>query len=562
MKEFILEIPVKNKIDTARELFVKEPEIQLNHYETDFEFLVWGDKIAGKDFQQRLSLNRSPEFVVRNLYGHYYYVLINKTTQGIIVGNSLFSILPLYYHYGKDTITVSDNSIILARHLNKKLINNRFILETLLFNYPLFNESIFKDIYLVPSNSYLCISRGSYSVRRHTETADLFECNPMSIRHSLKFMPDVFLETVSKYLPEEKYACSLTGGFDGRALASSGLFHKREFSAYAFGSETAKDVIIAEKLSRVAGLRFNRINLGVDYAARESLECGREFIFNSSGTATFARAHYLFAAKKLAEETKYIVTGNFGSEIFRSAHISGAMISGNLYNIFISDTPEQAFRKIEISQEYLMINKHFFRNEWKELIDDLRGLPCFDKKFSRLSKNQKFYLILIEEVFRKYFGSEMVGQFKYLKNRTPFLDIDFLETMLKSKLAGAHSDFFEHNPLMRHKGQLLYAHIIKKAYPDFGRIMTDKGYSPDDLLSLSGKLRLTIGYLERKMFSRAVDNDPNYVIRAWKMNKDIWKNNQGMDNLLHYENIKSNEGMIRARSLAYLLTLCQEDTTR
>jgi len=561
MEEFILEIPVKSKIETGMRLFVKEPEIQLSYREDEYEFLVWGDAITGKDFRKRLSLNRNPEFIVRNLYGHYYYVLINKTSGNLVAGNSLFSILPLYYYYGNDTITISNNSIILARHLNKKLTNSRFILETLLFNYPLFNHSIFEDIYLLPANSYFCISGETYSVRRHTETVDLFEENPLSIRQSLKFMPDIFLETVSKYLPEENYACSLTGGFDGRTLASAGLFHKRDFSVYTFGSATSKDVIIAEMLSRVAGLRYNRINLGIDYATRESLECGKEFILNSSGTATFSRAHYLFAAKRLAEETNYIITGNFGSEIFRSAHIAGVMISRNLYNIFSSDTPEQAVRKIESSPEYLMLDKHSFKNEWKHMIDDLRGLPCFDKKFSRHTRNQRFYLILIEEVFRKYFGAEMVSQFRYLKNRTPFLDIDFLQVMLRSKLAGLHSGFFEHNPLMRHKGQLLYALVIKKAYPDFGKIITDKGYSPDDLLSLSGKLRVTTGYLKRKMLLKTVDIDPNYVIRAWGINKDIWLYNTEMDNYLRKGNIKSNEMMFKIQSLAYLLSLCKEGTT-
>ncbi len=55
----------------------------------------------------------------------------------------------------------------------------------------------------------------------------------------------------------------------------------------------------------------------------------------------------------------------------------------------------------------------------------------------------------------------MVNQFNYIRNRTPFLDIDFLRTIFRSRLAGIHSGLFDHNPFRRFKGQVLYAHIIK-----------------------------------------------------------------------------------------------------
>ena len=80
------------------------------------------------------------------------------------------------------------------------------------------------------------------------------------------------------------------------------------------------------------------------------------------------------------------------------------------------------------------------------------SLPCYNPAYSDLSKNQQFYVIVYEEIFRKYFGSEMVNQFRYIKNRTPFLDIDFLRSIFKTKLAGIHSDLFERNPMKRYKG--------------------------------------------------------------------------------------------------------------
>ena len=131
------------------------------------------------------------------------------------------------------------------------------------------------------------------------------------------------------------------------------------------------------------------------------------------------------------------------------------------------------------------------------LREDILKFSCFNQYYSGLTRNQRFYVFVFEELFRKYFGAEMVNQFRYLKNRTPFLDIDFLKAILKTEFAGIHSDFFEKNPLKRYKGQVLYAHIIKKAYPDFGKMMTDKGYKPDDLINFFGKVNIAKGYLKK-----------------------------------------------------------------
>jgi hypothetical protein len=90
-----------------------------------------------------------------------------------------------------------------------------------------------------------------------------------------------------------------------------------------FGSKDSKDTRIASHLAKKAEIPFINIELGVSYIKNINLSCGEEFIINSSGTATFARSHYLHSAKRLSSDFQHIITGNFGSEIFRAAHIAG-----------------------------------------------------------------------------------------------------------------------------------------------------------------------------------------------------------------------------------------------
>jgi hypothetical protein len=347
---------------------------------------------------------------------------------------------------------------------------------------------------------------------------------PTPWRKATNTISDLFIESCEKYFPEEKYASALTGGFDGRTLAACGLYKKRRFMTYSFGSKESVDVKIAESLSTKTGIEFIKINLDGNYLNNHSLNAGIDFINGSSGTASFARAHYLYATKILSEKTNYLVTGNFGSEVFRAAHNSGVTVSQNLHGLFNSKNYDSAINLLETSPEWDWINKQEFKHEWESLKEELKTLSCFDYKYKEMTKNQQFYIVVFEEVFRKYFGAEMVNQYKCFSNRTPFLDIDFLKGILGTGLAGVQSDFFTNNPLKRFKGQILYAHIINKTWPDFGSEMTDKGYKPGDLINLFGKLRIAGSFLSKRIKRKIKsEGDPFAVDAAFSVNKDTWK---------------------------------------
>lgn len=557
MIEFLIEIKLNSRITEIDNIFIKKPEIELHYNEPDYEFIVWGDPICDEDFKKRLESDKTAEFFLNNLYSHYYYIFLNKLTGDLIIGNSLFGILPVYYYTDNKRIVLSENALTLGKYLDKDLVSKRFILETVLFNYPLFNNSIIEGINLLPSNSYIKITGTKKDIIKHTNIDDFFSTNPKPWKRSTAYITDLFISTVKRYLPDIPYVHALTGGFDSRTLVASGLYYKKDFSCYSFGSDVSKDVQVASELAVKASLNFINICLDDNYATASSLSSGKEFVFNSSGSATFARAHYLHAAKILAKDYSYIITGNFGSEIFRAAHVAGAVISSNLYSLFNSENADEGIKKIESSVEYNSLNMVNYSAELKELKADIQRLQCYDDSYSGLTKNQRFYVFVFEELFRKYFGAEMINQFHYIKNRTPFLDIDFLKAIMQTGLAGIYSDFFEHNPFKRYKGQVLYAHIIRKTYPEFGKMITDKGYKPDDLLSFFGKLNIVGGYLKKITRKPAHYFDLYSVNRSWEHNRDYWLSIPVLDEYFNKESLLSlnMELLFKVISLSYLLKL-------
>lgn len=523
MIDFILKIPPLIPAMDLPELLEARPEGLIHYAGPDQELMLWGDPVNGSEFVKNIHGELTPEQILKDIYGHYYFVLLNRNDGEIIAGNSLFSILPMYYHDSSNGVVFSNNATELGKRLGTGVVSRRFLLETVLFNYPLFNNSIEEKVSLLPSNTYMKIRRGTPSLVKHTFFENYFSTDPVPWRKASGSLSDSFIETVKRYLPAGRYINALTGGFDSRTLLAAGLASGGDMICYSFGAPGSKDVEIPDRVTKATGLPYVKMLLDDEYAATKSLVNGLEFVFSSSGTASFARGHYLYAVKEMARYSEYMITGNFGSELFRAANVRGVVFSPNLTALFGSENPDEAFRIIENSRQFSSLKRESFTAEWDQLRDDLLTLPCFREEYRHLTQNQKFYLFVFEEVFRKYFGAEMAGQFRYLRNRTPYIDPRFFRAILGTGFAGVYSDFFERNPFKRYKGQVLYAHILRNARPELGRIVTDKGYCPEDLLTFFGRANVLRGWIKKKINKTHAQPDPYSVDRAFMYNEGFYR---------------------------------------
>jgi asparagine synthase (glutamine-hydrolysing) len=470
-----------------------------------------------------LKNNNIIQQIIDKIKGHFYYFYQDEN--GISFGNSAFSILPIFYHISGEKIIISNKVNLIKKVLNRTTKNKRFFLENVLFNYQLFNNTIYNEIQLLPSNSFLSIKKDKIEIKKIESIENYFIDRPSNWKKSIDHISEFFIDISKQYLPDEIFAVSVTGGFDSRTLTCLSKFYNKEFLSYSFGAENSSDLIVAKYLAEKGNLNF--ISFEADQRFIEkSLDFGLKFINGSEGRASFSRAHYMYSMLGLSEKVNYMITGNFGSEIFRAMHNTGVVVSSNLYALFTSKNYEDAIERIESSEEFKFLNKHNLNNEWNELKEDLRSFVSFNYIYDGLTKNQKFYKFAFEEIFRKYFGAEIENQFNYLINRTPFLDYDFVKEILKTQLSGVFSSFFSNNPLKRFKGQMVYANIISKTYPLFGAEYTNKGYRPDDLLSLKGKIRVSYNYLDKKIIksNKFVENDSFGVVKSFKFNKNFWSN--------------------------------------
>jgi len=514
------------------------------------KIIILGDLVTDdKNLSYETLKNAADKLRVHHYGGFFYLIYLETTSKKIKIFSSFLNILPIYYFTNNEKLVVSSSLKLLKKLLRKNLnINRKYLCEKILFNYSLFEQTIFQEIKLLPTNTYLIIDQ-VVSLKSFLQIQDLFSDEYTKGQKILDHLSDLFIASSKKYLPEEEFALSFTGGFDGRTLLAVSKYYKKNFFTYSFGSKTSKDLIIPMHQSKLLGIKFIPIYLNDEYINNFSYSAGKQMIELSDGQSSFGRAHYCYAADRLKDHVNKVITGNFGSELFRAMHNPGVMISQSLISFFKSKFIEEWIKQLKSTTVWKLLQRNGLHGEISSIAD---SLAKFKKYNTFENPNKTFYVFVLNEVFRKYFGAEIYMQRNFLNNRTPFLDFEFIQALFKTYYCGLQSDFFTHNPIKRFKGQLLYAHIIKKAFPDLLKLKTIKNYKPKDLLTVSGKLVLLKNKLLQIGENRSSEVDPYAVQKAFIRNEIAWTSQNNKSN---YLDIKYIVELYRSNKLNLDLTI-------
>lgn len=516
----------------------------------DKRIFIFGDLIAPADCNDDDFLNETfYEFNIqklKELCGIFYLIVEEKDRISII--NSIFSLLPLYYLINNTGYIITSGIESIKKYTDVQLnINYKFLLEKILFNYSFYNRTAYNQILLADSNSYIEID-GKINIKKHLNINEYYVDNPKPWKKSLNDISDIFIERVGNYLPDSPYYSSFTGGFDGRALIACGLFYKKVFTTFSYGAETDSDVSIPRYITDKININYEPIILDDNYSKELFIKNAELFVNTNSLNGSISRSHYAWMTDILNKKTDYILSGNFGSEIIRTMKVPGVMTSETLFDLF-SDIDNKSFiDKIKESGKLGYFNPGFINKYLNEIIEEL--VDFRENYHKNLNQNQRFYIYLFEEVFRKYFGPEIYYEYyDGLYNRCPFLDFKFIKELLKTNLAGVNARYKEENPFMRYKGQILYAHIINKTYPELGKYLSDKNYKPENFLSLYGNMMIFVNYFKKKIKNQYILKiDKNYTpynYRNLLLNNDyfieILKNNDFYNNDFIKEKLTSSD---------------------
>lgn len=157
---------------------------------------------------------------LRNSKGNF--IVLWHDHDGVQISGSMFQMHPVFFCIDDDVRWISDNVSWLVHESSKDpLWSKEHLLERLFFNYTLTNRTWFSHIKILEVNSYLNIQGTSLSIHKHTDIHQHFTDTPRSLKKARGDLIDTFRETMKSYYPDEPFAVSFTGGFDGRCVLAS-----------------------------------------------------------------------------------------------------------------------------------------------------------------------------------------------------------------------------------------------------------------------------------------------------------------------------------------------------
>jgi hypothetical protein len=495
------------------------------------KIFIGGDPIYIKNINHIFSGNEIEiDKVLQQIKGHYYLFIFDDYKNQIWLSSSLFNFCPIFYFDNEDYFVASNNIKLLKQNINNSLkINKNFIAEQILFNYPLFDDTIYNDLHLLEANCYIHKFDNKIKIYEHDILKKIYYSINIEKAIDSDIIADSFVQNARDYFPENKIAVSFTGGFDGRTLVALSKFLESDFITYSHGTHSNQDITIPKIISKYEDIDYCPFYLDSEnYVRSLFFTVGEEVINESSCYANLLRLHYYHVSKQLQSKADYNIFGFCGSEIFRAVHMIGSHISNELFHFFNSQDESWIYKILE-SWKWKILGKQI-KNETSELIiDKLRRYKL--KNINISSDNNRFlYKYIFEEVFRKIYGIQIYLILNNMSARTPFLDYEFINILFKTKYAGINNSFFTHNPVKRMKGQYVYAKIMQKTYPNMLNYATGRGYMPRDLLRYIGIINIIKHYYRRRK-QKQIDLDNLGII-------------SGLNNHVYLYNSRINESRL------------------
>lgn len=427
---------------------------------------------------------------LNNLKGNFTIVLIDEKRNQCFLYNNRFGISPFYYALVRNSFLFSTSLTSLIHCLPREPeIDPVAVAELALFNYSLGDRTYFKKIKMLQPAEIVRSNKTGLQREIWWDVRSLYNTSLYSGQEALEKGGELFHNTVNDLSCDvSRIRVSFTSGFDSRALLAVLEKQPENYLSYSFGISGSLNIDIPELISGELGVNYQPVVLDGDYEEVFEKNALRAIML-SDCLSTVERANYPYAFEKLADFSPVVITGLFGSELLRTFQNVGHIVSANLTRLNLAADPLVELQKIVKEPD---VTSYFtdciLPQVSNEIESDLSSV--FIERFGKMSSDRRFYMFLLTEGLRKYFGAEVHMERPWGINRFPYLDDEFVEFIFRAPFSAVYSHTLKPTVRNRFSSQYFYAYIINKYRPELLKAPTDHGYAPMDVLSPLALLRI------------------------------------------------------------------------
>ncbi len=468
--------------------------------------------------------------------GSYAILIYNNKNNSIEVFTDELNLRQIYYAKNNNNLILSSSLSAFKTYSKKDFstVNLKSVVEYALFDFNLSNETFIQNVKTIPHAGYLHCTDNELIVEQYWNIFSAFEnTKPELTEHeAYTKIESVLKQNLSMYLSvPDKTAFALTGGYDSRTNLAllSGKYKNGYY--YSYGVEESYDIKFAKKVASKLKLNYNAFILDNSFA--DNFDKNAEQAINmGDGIAEMTRANYIHVFKKITHKFDYILTGLFGSELIKRPTSLGGYIDKNIQSLLLSDNIKQTFDNIiQEAKSTAFIKPEIIEKYKAEIYIDLIKNPYINNKYTGA---QKFFFFITGKGIREYFMKEIKVERAYVENLHPFLDIEFIQLLLKTSFPWIYNWETKKSLLENLKIHKFYAKLIHNNNKKLSNIASTHAYKPKYLLK---KLFLPFLILQYAYYRPKIKN-----AGIFKNEKLIWDfYTKRKSTLTDYEQVFNNE---------------------
>ena len=459
----------------------------------------------------------------KQIKGSYSIIIFEKNSNKLNVYTDEFNLRKVYYAKSDDKLILSSSLAAFANYSEKEFskLNNKSLIEYYLFDFDLNNDTFIENVKVLEAGANLTFYNNKLEVNRIWNIFEHYKNIKPTLdkKTSIETTEKILKQNMEMYVNDSsKTAFALTGGYDSRTNFSLLKETKNKFF-YSYGLNESFDVVISKKIASKFKLNFKSFVTGDDFNKSFS-ENAEISVGIGDGESEMNRANYIFAYKNIYKNYDYILTGLFGSELIKRPTSLGGYIDKNVKSILLSDNIEATYNEIiEKAKSENFINNDLIEIHKAEIFEELNANKFLNNEYST---SLKFFYYITGIGICKYFMKEIKVERPYVENLHPFLDIEFVDELLKTPFPWVYNWDTKKSLFENLKIHKFYASIISRNNKKLANIISTHAYKPKYLLKSIYLPFLIIQYFyySRKIKKIGIFRSQNLAYDFYKKYKD------------------------------------------
>jgi asparagine synthase (glutamine-hydrolysing) len=259
--------------------------------------------------------------VAKELNGLFGVLLVDEERKRVLLFNDRYGVERIYVHEKGDILYfASEAKALLSVVPELRTWDEQGVAQFLKFGSTIEGRTLFRGVRFLPGGSLWHFEAGRLRKDRYFEPGAWEHTPPLDEDTFERRFCEAFKKSLPKYLvADEGLGISITGGLDTRMIMACLPQDDVKASCYTYAGREGEtlDVRLGRRVAELCGMRHHVLRIGDDFLRDFGRYVDRT-VHVTDGCAGPLQAHEIYLTHLAARLAPVRLTGNFGSEIFRS----------------------------------------------------------------------------------------------------------------------------------------------------------------------------------------------------------------------------------------------------